>query len=154
MAPLALVAVLSLLLPQSGPLVQGRPSFAGSWELDQEKSKAVARLTPGVSATAGPRMVLAIRQDAKSLTRTSGQATQVYELDGKPRQSTQGDKRTVTAKWVQQTVVIEVQTGDAGFTYVDRSTYSMDGDWLVITVESQSRSRTIVRKNYFKRLTS
>lgn len=148
-----MLVLLSLALAPVNSSTQAKPSFAGMWELDTDKSKAAARSTPGISVTAGGRLVLTIKQDAKTLSRTSSQSTVVYELDGKPHQSTQGNGlRTVTAKWVGETVVVEVRVNDSGSEYIDRSTYARDGEWLVISVESSSKSRNTVTRNYFRKL--
>jgi hypothetical protein len=115
-----------------GLQAQGAANFAGTWKLNMEKSEMGGGGRGGRGGGMPGDMV--IKQTATELSVTRGENTTVYKLDGSevtipgPRGEAKAKARAEGA-----TIVIETTRSMGENTITTTSTWSMEGDNLVIS---------------------
>ena len=135
------VGAAAIVLGSVAAFAQGKPSFAGSWTPDMEKTIAANPNQPKAVPAARP---MAIKQDLATWTMerlgapTGPQPIQ-YSLNNQPM-DVESSKRVpgerpaqVRARWVGDTVVFETTREEKGAKVVSTVTYSRDGKHLVVT---------------------
>lgn len=151
----AVFGAAAIVLASVGAFAQAKPSFAGSWTPDMEKTMAANPNQPKAVPAARP---MAIKQDLASFTierlgASTGPQPIVYKLDGQPMPVTSSKTEGlahVRAKWVGDTIVFET-TQAQGAKAVSTVVYSRDGAWLVVTTtDPDPKGGTIVIKTYYR----
>jgi hypothetical protein len=103
---------------------QKRPDFAGTWQIDLDRSKGASPANARVA-------IIVIKQDAKTMTiEQQGVPTVVYHLDGTPVKNTRlgrGGEATFTSTWDGDKLVTTVADGQAG----QKETRYLEGDSMV-----------------------
>jgi len=151
------VGALAVVLWAAGAFAQAKPDFSGSWTLDAEKTAAA---NPEMQAGGGGRGgrgggmgAMTIKHDGSTLTVETqgrqGPQSIAYKLDGTEVQVPGGRGGAASAKamWEGMTIVISTTRDMQGQMMTTKAVYSMDGDWLVVTRETQNG--TI--KTYYKK---
>jgi hypothetical protein len=125
------------------------PDLSGTWVVDVAKTTAATGVTPQ------PDLKLVLRQDSTTLLRElpgrDGPVIYKYRLDGQPAEITQGAVAgTATVKQEGQALVIITTRNGARGPVVSQTSYSLDGEWLVVTVEPTMGMPRV--KHYYKRV--
>jgi len=149
----AVVGAAAIVLGSVGAFAQGKPSFAGSWTPDMEKTVAANPNQPKAVPAARP---MAIKQDLATWTMerlgapTSqqgvGPQAVTYSLDNKPMDVDSSKREPnerpaqVRARWVNDTVVFETTRNVKDAKIVSTVTYSREGKYLVVTSKEPDAS--------------
>ncbi len=152
----AVFGAAAVLLCSVGAFAQAKPTFAGSWTPDTEKTMAA---NPGQSTPPTAPRPMAIKQDLASLTierlgAPAGPQPITYKLDNQPAEvtasQTQGPAQ-VRAQWVGDTIVLETTREAQGAKVVSTVAYAREGAWLVVTsTQPRPSGGTTVIKTYYK----
>jgi hypothetical protein len=126
----------------TGAMAQGKPDFAGSWVLNNQKGKnlgMVAAVKEKVVATqTADKLTLDI---AATFQNNTTKRVVTYDLTGKPVQNegAMGDKAETVAKWDGGKLVVTWTTEGAvaGTKTVKTETRSLSADGKTMTVVSQ-----------------
>jgi hypothetical protein len=149
----------AIVLGSVGTFAAQRPSFAGSWTPDLEKT-AVAN--PGQPKAVPAPRPMAIKQDTASITierlgAPGGTTPITYNLNNQPM-GVDSSKREpnerpaqVRARWEGNTIVLETTRDVKGTKVVSTAMYARDGEWLVVTnTDPDPSGGSKVMKTYYK----
>jgi hypothetical protein len=160
----AVLGTAAFVLGSVGAFAQGKPSFAGSWTPDMEKTVAANPNQPKAVPAARP---MAIKQDLASFTierlgaptsqQGVGPQAVTYSLDNKPMDVDSSKREPnerpaqVRARWVNDTVVFETTRTVQGAKVVSTVVYAREGAWLVVTnTDPDPAGGNKVIKTYYK----
>lgn len=142
------IGALAVVLWAASAFAQAKPDFSGSWTLDAEKTAAA---NPSMQAGGGGRGgrgggmgAMTIKHDGSTLTvemqGRQGPQTIAYKLDGTEVQVPGGRGGAASAKavWEGTTIVISTTRDMQGQMMTSKQVYSMEGDWLVVTRDTQN----------------
>ncbi len=154
----AVLSAAAVVLWVAGVAAQAKPNFAGTWTLDAEKTAAAGGGAGGGGGRGGGGGGMTIAHDATSFTLTAGREGAqpvVYKLDGSDTQVPMGRGGTATAKamWEGNTIVVSTTRDMQGTMITTKSVYSMEGDWLVVSVTAPPRGGgdPTTTKRYYKK---
>ena len=149
----AVVGTAAIVLGSVGAFAQGKPSFAGSWTPDMEKTVAANPNQPKAVPAARP---MAIKQDAATFTiERLGAPTPpqgvpasavTYNLNNQPMDVDSSKREPnerpaqVRARWVNDTIVLETTRNVKDAKIVSTVTYARDGKYLVVTSKEPDAS--------------
>lgn len=149
----ALACATAIVLGCVDAFAQGKPSFAGSWTPDMEKTVAA---NPNQPKAVPPARPMAIKQDLATWTmeRVGAPVSQqglgpqaiTYTLDNKPMDVDSSKREPneraaqVRARWVNDTVVFETTRNVKDAKVVSTVTYARDGKYLVVTSKEPDAS--------------
>ena len=148
-----------------GLAAQAKPNFAGTWQLDPEKSTMGGGRQgggrQGGGNAAGVPLTIAVDGQKMSITRTFGENTQttVYLLDGTPsknmqpgRQGAEATEVTYVSKWEGNVLVTTITTAQGART--EKRSIEADGSMKVETVVTGPDGTPASRTAVFKRVTT
>ena len=149
----AVLGAAAIVLGSVGAFAQGKPSFAGSWTPDMEKTVAANPNQPKAVPAARP---MAIKQDAATFTiERLGAPTPpqgvpasavTYNLNNQPMDVDSSKREPnerpaqVRARWVNDTIVLETTRNVKDAKIVSTVTYARDGKYLVVTSKEPDAS--------------
>lgn len=136
----------------AGTAAQERPDFSGTWALDLEKTAKDG--TP----VSGSRVITVVLKLADStLTREFvGGRPEIVRLDGAPVEVRQGEaKGTATGRWDGPRIVVDTAVDrGTGVPTRTRTTYMMEGTWLVILtapIDASGVAQAVRSRTYYTR---
>jgi len=140
---------------------QAHPNFAGKWTVDTEKTQAAnpemqggGGMGGGGRGFGGMNAPMTITQDANTLTTAregpNGAMTTTYKLDGSETtiSSQRGDSKA-TAKWDGNALVITTTREGMNGQMTTTATYTMEGNYLVVTTKGSFGGNDFTRKTYY-----
>lgn len=144
----AVLGAAAIVLGSVGAFAQGKPSFAGSWTPDMEKTTAANPNQPKPIPAARP---MAIKQDLATFTierlgAPGGPQAVTYNLNNQPMDVDSSKREPnerpaqVRARWVNDTIVFETTREVKGTKVVSTTTYARDGKHLVVTTKEPDPS--------------
>ena len=146
----AVLGAVAMVVMANAAAAQGKPNFAGKWELDAEKTAAANPNAGGGGGggrggrgggMAGP-MTIAIDGTTMTITREgpNGPMVQTYKLDDSEQTVTMGQgEAKVKAKWDGNTIVVVTTTQGQAGARTSTAVYSIEGDNLVIATTQPPR---------------
>ena len=139
-----------------------RPDFSGTWTLDVEKTTDEGGIGAGGGRGDRGGGLITIRQTDQLITITrrglgdvGGQPT-AYRLDGSNVEIGSGRGGRATASWegrARRSRIVITETGVGRGGGGETTTYSMDGDWMVVETERPGRrgGDRATTKRYYKK---
>ena len=145
-----------------GVAAQAKPNFAGTWQLDPEKSTMGNRQggagRQGGGNAAGVPLTIAVDGQKMSITQTFGEnsRTTVYLLDGTVSKNTQAGRGggepvevTYTSKWEGNALVTTIVNPRG--TSTEKRWIDADGTMVVESTRTGQDGTPTTRKTVFKR---
>lgn len=148
----------------AGVSAQGKPNFAGTWQLDPEKSTQMGGRQGGGGGRQGGTpapLTIAVDGQKMSITQTFGEnsRTTVYMLDGTVSKNTMPGRQggeptevTYTSKWEGNALVTTIVNPRG--TSTEKRWIEADGTMVVETTRTGQDGTPVTAKQVFKKFTT
>ena len=162
----AVLGAVAMVVMTNAAAAQGKPNFAGKWELDAEKTAAANPNAGGGGGGGGGRggrgggmmgpMTIAIDGTTMTITREgqNGPMVQTYKLDDSEQTVTMGQgEAKVKAKWDGNTIVLVTTRQGQNGPVTTTAVYSIEGENLVVanTQPPRGGGDPVTRKTVYKK---